>query len=88
MACNPTVPSDAVPDRMTADGGALLVLRKGNKKAINRQVSAGGPPAGQEPQRPLADGNIFVRRDHVDMIRFQDHSVFYLDDRHLRCSGE
>jgi hypothetical protein len=88
MACNPTVPSDAVPDRMTADGGALLVLRKGNKKAINRQVSAGGPSARQEMQRPLVNGHIVVRLDHVDMIRFQDHSVFDLEDGYLRCFGE
>jgi hypothetical protein len=88
MACNPTVPSDAVPDRMTPVGGALLVLRKGNKEAINRQMPAGGPPTGQEMQRPLVTGHIVVRLDHVDMIRFQDHSVFDLEDGHLRCLGE
>jgi hypothetical protein len=73
---------------MTPVGGALLVLRKGNKEAINRQMPAGGPPTGQEMQRPLVTGHIVVRLDHVDMIRFQDHSVFDLEDGHLRCLGE
>ena len=82
ISSSPSVPSVAVPDRITPIARCPLVLRQGAEEEIDRPVLAAGFLPGQQLQDPLRDDHVAVGRDDVDVVRLHPRLVLDLGDRH------
>ena len=83
MALRPSVPSLPIPERMMPIGLFLLVRGQVPEEEIDRRPQP--PRRGRFEHLELAvqDGQVGVRRNHVDAVRLDLHPVLHLDDLHL-----
>ena len=74
------------PGKDYADRLATALVRERAKKRVHRQV--GLRPALDEDQLLTGEGDIGVRRNHVDVVRLDAHAVLDLNDLHRGRLGE
>ena len=76
------------PGENDADGLFLLVCGQAPEEEINRRPQPPRRGRFEHLEPAVQDGQVGVRRDHVDAIRLDLHSVLRLDDLHLRVPSK
>ena len=78
----------AGPGEDDADGLLVAVLGQGVEEEINGYPPPAALGRRGQVEHLVADGDVLVRRNDVDMIGLDRHSVLRLHDRHGRVRGE
>jgi hypothetical protein len=88
MASSPSVPSVAVPERITPIAQVALILCQRFEEVIDRPRRRARPGARAQDQDPPGDAQVPVRRDDVDVIRLDAQVVRDFADRERRRASE
>ncbi len=78
----------AHPRQNHPDAALLLILGQRTEEKINRQAQAARGRGCQQMQDPMQQGQVFVRRNHIDTIRAHPGAVLDLHNFHARGSLE
>ena len=81
MAATPRVPSDAVPERMTADGVASVGDSQRSQESIDGRICSSVRIPVAQVEHPVLDGHFTIGGNDVDVIRRHTHPVCGLQDR-------
>ena len=71
-----------------ADGPLLLILGQRPEEKVDRHVRRSSRGGRREPQDALADTEVAVRRDHVDVVSLDRRVAGHLPHGHLRVLAQ